>query len=578
MDGTSEKTSTRAPAETTPLSRHGAGLLLVVLLLAGALRFTCLSKYPAGLQVDEASIAFTAYLVSSTGRDDAGNRWPLYPQSLWNPKHPVYFFPSMASVSLLGLNETAARLPAAVFGVLAVVAVYFLALELFGSTRVALGAAFLLAVSPWHVHFSRFGIEASALPAVLTTGILFLARGVKRHPAWLAAGGLVLGLAFYTYPVALAFVPPFLAGFFLIYRRTLAASPGWSIAAAAIVAAMFLPMALGIFSGTGMDSYFESRSITGPAFHARAEEYLTSSKDPVRQWIGRHAAARTAYAFVSNYAGYFSPSFLFLRGDDRSILHNSPHFGMMNLACLPLLAAGLAAMMARRGREHQFMLWWFVLFPVGASLMTWGDQHAIRSITALPALQVISAVGLVCIVSFIGRRSAAKTTAAAAVICLLVTVNAAIYFRHYFTDYAAESANFFNYGFREAFEYLENNRDGYESVIVSDRIPYIYAYVFFYVPPSPGQVAREPDSGRLDLQQTFTNIGFRVCDLTECLEKSPHPALAMARPGQLPPGIYAKRFSGGYFRITPVKSIAFKENEPNVSIARVDDLKIAPQE
>ncbi|HPI76540.1 MAG TPA: hypothetical protein PLK80_07370, partial [bacterium] len=94
-------------------------ILLIILCIAGLIRFWHLGILPNGLQVDEASIAFNAYLVAETGRDEAGQQWPLYPRSSWNPKHPVYFYPVLLSVKAFGLNETAARIPSVIFGLAA---------------------------------------------------------------------------------------------------------------------------------------------------------------------------------------------------------------------------------------------------------------------------------------------------------------------------------------------------------------------------------------------------------------------------------------------------------------------------
>ncbi|MCK5845178.1 MAG: glycosyltransferase family 39 protein, partial [Victivallales bacterium] len=347
-----------------------AGLCFIaILFLTLALRTVNLSTNPNGLQIDEASIAYNAYLVGQTGKDEKGNSFPLYPQSSWNPKHPVYFYPAVLSVRLLGLNRIGARATAVFFGMLAVVAVYFLALELFGAVHVALLSAFLLAVSPWHVHFSRFGVEVSSFPATFILSLLFLLRGLKRHPANLILGAVFAGATFYSYPIALVFVPLFLAGFLLIYRARLRERTAWAAAAVFIIAATFVPVAGSVFNRTGMTSYVQKTSITGELFHSKTTEHLLAKGDPVSRAIASSRFTRSAYGFVTNYFGYVRPAFLFLRGDTVSILHNDGRHGMTLYGSYFFMLIGLFSFARRRGKSGLVILWWFLMFPVGASLM-----------------------------------------------------------------------------------------------------------------------------------------------------------------------------------------------------------------
>jgi 4-amino-4-deoxy-L-arabinose transferase-like glycosyltransferase len=93
----------------------------------------------------------------------------------------------------------------AVFGVLTVLGLYLLARELF-DWRVGAVSSLLLAISFWHVNFSRNGFQAIILPFVLVYLFYFLWRGLK-HSQWSGFfwAGVFGGLGFYTYtPCVLA--------------------------------------------------------------------------------------------------------------------------------------------------------------------------------------------------------------------------------------------------------------------------------------------------------------------------------------------------------------------------------------
>lgn len=519
----------------TPARR---AVLFAVLALALALRAFALEDIPNGLQIDEASIAFTAYVVGETGRDETGRAWPLYPQSSWNPKHPVYFYPAVACVKAFGLNKFSARLPAALFGVLGVLAAFLLGRELFRSADRGLAAALLLALSPWHTHFSRFGIEAVSLPAVFSLGLLLLLQGVRGRPARLLPGALLMGLTFYAYPVALLFTPLFLMGFAALFRGELLKTGGWAAAAAVLVAALWLPCALGSFKATKMDTYFRAQSITGQAAQERIKTHLSSKDSAAARAASGSRAARTAYAFATNYAGYLSPAFLLTKGDSHSETHGPRGYGVMHLASFALLLAGVIFMAAERRREHLLLAWWLLAFPAGAALMTWGEQHAIRAITALPALQLIAAFALLYSRPAPGNPHAARAALfKMALVLAILFVNAAGFFHFYFTDYRTESAASFHRASEQAFAFMKENKGDYASCAAGWN-PYAYALILFHDPPPAERIARDPRTGALDAARTLRAMGYTLCPDRACLESLPLPALVMAPASAFAPGAY----------------------------------------
>lgn len=141
-------------------------LLIIILILAAVLRFYRLGSYPA-LNADEAAIGYNAYSLIQTGMDEHGHSWPVHFQSFNDYKPGLYFYLVLPFVKFIGLNEWAVRIPNAIFGVATVLLIYFLVKELFESEKTAIIAALFLAVSPWHLHFSR-GVGRLTLPHSLS--------------------------------------------------------------------------------------------------------------------------------------------------------------------------------------------------------------------------------------------------------------------------------------------------------------------------------------------------------------------------------------------------------------------------
>jgi len=100
---------------------------------------------------------------------------------------------------------------------------------------------------------------------------------------------------------------------------------------------------------------------------------------------------RSAGLIAGNYLSHFSPAFLFWRGD-AELRHSIPGFGELHLLEAPFFVAGVALMLWRRRPVDWFLLLWLLIAPLPAAL-TREAPHALRSITALPAPSLVSAIG-----------------------------------------------------------------------------------------------------------------------------------------------------------------------------------------
>ena len=128
-------------------------LLLLILGVAAFLRLYEFGAIPHGLHPGEGMNGANALQVLETGRPQ-----PFYPEN--NGREGLYVNVAAVSIAMFGHTAGALRFPSAIFGILTVLGVYFLAAELF-SRRAGLLAAFFLA------HFSRLALRANAAPFFL---------------------------------------------------------------------------------------------------------------------------------------------------------------------------------------------------------------------------------------------------------------------------------------------------------------------------------------------------------------------------------------------------------------------------
>jgi len=166
-----------------------------IVLLAFLARAVWLQQVPRLFSGDEGSAGINAVdFIRGTQNNVFVVGWASLPS--------LYFFVESLAVRLLGQTMEAARLPSAIAGSLAVLALYWYARSAFGR-GVALAAAAYLATFPFHIHFSRTGLEFiwDGLAAVVVAGGLWRGWADNRRSAFVLAG-LALGLGQYFYPSA----------------------------------------------------------------------------------------------------------------------------------------------------------------------------------------------------------------------------------------------------------------------------------------------------------------------------------------------------------------------------------------
>jgi 4-amino-4-deoxy-L-arabinose transferase-like glycosyltransferase len=405
--------------------------LLVVALLAGLfLRAYRLGQIPEGVDYDEAG----NYILAAEIAD--GTTRPVFIRA-YAGREALFYWLAAASMRLLGTTLFSFRLAAALCGLATIALTYLLGRELFHDAPaverrwVPLLATALIAVSYWHVHVSRYGFRANAMPPLVTASMLLMWRGLRREQ-WiaLAAGGLLCGLAANTYLAIRAFPLVLLPlGLWAIlalpphgerepnelprrWRRKRLLQVG-VFGSAALVA--FAP--LGIFFLRN-PAYFGIRmgqaSLFDPEIHG-GDLWGT---------IGR-AALQALGDFT-------------VHGDANPI-YNTPGKPIYG----PLLGAafyvGLAACVygAARGRSawqrtpYLLLLLWLPVMLIPNVLGARGVPHALRSIGLIPAVYYVPALGLTALLRIARagyRRLAGRalpstiTDAAVAGVALLILV------------------------------------------------------------------------------------------------------------------------------------------------------------
>lgn len=182
-------------------------LLIGILLIAFVLRVYKISSNPPSVFWDEASVGYNAYTISHWGKDEWGKILPLAFRSFGEYKLPVHIYLTAPFVLLFNLSAFSVRIPAALFGVASVYLIYLVGRKMFKSELVGLAAAFVLAVSPYNLQFSRFNHELNFAIFFFLLGLYLFYEGLEKRKKLIPLSYLSFGISLISYNAAKIIVP-----------------------------------------------------------------------------------------------------------------------------------------------------------------------------------------------------------------------------------------------------------------------------------------------------------------------------------------------------------------------------------
>ncbi|MBI4137330.1 glycosyltransferase family 39 protein [Candidatus Roizmanbacteria bacterium] len=462
-------------------------IFLSIILIGFVLRFYNLDKNPPGLNWDEASIGYNAYAILKTGADEYGTRFPASIRSFDDYKPPLYVYLTIPSVALFGLNAFSVRFISALLGSFAVIVMYGLTKEslLFSKNdrvsgiwdklpidQIALLSAFFLAISPWHLQFSRAAYEGNIglFFCILGTYLLLYAMRTGRG---FVLSGIAYALTLYSYHSFRLIIPLFLVIIsFIFYRPILKLSKRYALMAGIIVLA-FIPVLVSLFSSAGTGSRLSMVTIfTGHDVLAPSIERIQYDQEHDYPFSEIFHNRRIVYgiAVLKGYLDHFDPQYLFISGDSGKH-HHAVDMGMLYIVDVIFLIIGSVILTEKMTKRRLVLFALFFVAPI-ASAITTGTPHPVRAIAMVPVFHILTAVGVV----FVRRLSWLLMVC----ISVLYMGNIAYYLHQYYVHTPVVYADFWQSENEKLYTYLHSVEEEYDTLYVTYAYdqPYIY-YLFF---------------------------------------------------------------------------------------------------
>lgn len=475
--------------------------LVLIILVASFLRLWKLSANPPSLFGDELDVGYQAYSILKTGKDYYGNFLPIHFHSLAEWRTPLYLYSTVPSVAIFGISPLGVRLPAAIFGILGVLALYLLIKQLTQDKQLALIGAGILTLSPWQIQYSRAGFEVTLLLMLLLLGLwLFFKSLSDGRYLWLST--ICFALTPWVYSTAKLFTPLLLLFLLVVWRKEIFSLSKKHLAFAFLAfMILILPITYSTFFGGGAQRFGYISVFTDPTtepevgtarlIDARARGEIGAGLTP--ELIDR--VIHNKYTFwgsnvVHNYLQAFSTDFLFIKGDF-NLRHSIGIGEFYKVEIIPLIL-GIILFFARSAGSGQnakikwFMAFWILAGVIPSAVTREGGYHATRLILILPPLVFLIAYGLVSGLNLFSRK---KKLLLAGIYLAFFFLSFGFYLHRYWVHYPTESERWWHSGFREGVQTIKAIDKDYDKVIISsaNEPPWIFFAGWYEYPPADWQ-------------------------------------------------------------------------------------------
>lgn len=506
-------------------------ILILIIFIASFLRLWQLGNVPPSPDWDEAALGYNAYSIMLTGHDEYGKFLPLVLRSFDDYKPGLYAYLIIPFIKIFGLNTVSVRLPSVIFGTATVFFIYFLVKNLFQNSslvlwnkkinieHLALLTSFFLAISPWHIQFCRIAFESNVGLSLNVIAFLLFLIGLKKAPCLLLS--FFIGASnIYMYQSEKVFTPLLFIALILVFRNELLKmEKKWIISSFLTAFIVALPMIN--FTLTDKNAMLRAKGVSVFAdqtnFLKRNVEKLIVDKDN-NDYLGMvldNRRVEYAKAVISGYITHFNPNWLFITGDVTG-RHHAPHMGHLYLFELPFLLIGIYQLLFlnfnKKAKLAVFA--YFLLVPIPASFTT-GVPHAVRTLNVLGILPIVLAFGAI---SIGYKVLSVKHQLIKYIIyffsLIFIIFNIAYFLNQYFVQQNYFYSQDWQYGYKEAVDYIKPIMKNYEKIVVSNEAFLDQSYMFFlyyfqYDPKKYQESGGTVSGGFKENHKGFLNITFK---------------------------------------------------------------------
>lgn len=468
--------------------------LFAILVLGTFLRFFHLTTVPPSLSHDEVAIAYNAYSILKTGKDEYGKSYPLLFRSFDDYKLSGMVYASIPAVALFGKTAMGARFTSAFLGSFTILFVYLLVVELMANNRsrsgyrqlqnphlYALASAFFFAISPWHINFSRQLFESNGALFFITLSTYVLLKSQKTI-SFLLLSSFLFGISVYFYYSVRLVIPFIVIAYFFVNKKQLLLNKTIVIISAIIFLTSVFPVARLMFSKEGLERVNIVSLVNDPNYYKWKDifiqRYAKNQNIPNKIFFNQKTAlVMTAF---DNYWKNISPLHVFSSGTST--------YGLQHPFEIPFIFIGILFLVTYPNPFKWVLIAWFAAAFLPGALST-NQPNALRTLLGSPFLSICSGIGAVEL--FFSVEKNKRFRFGIVPFGLLFIFFFYAFYQSYFIVNPARNSLAFGDGYEQMIRYVKSHETQYDRVVISGYYWRPYIFMLYWGDTDPTLFQRE---------------------------------------------------------------------------------------
>ncbi len=375
-------------------------VLLGIIIIGSILRLVNLNNVPSGLHFDEAQSGYNAFTLSKHLKNIQGEFLPTDIDYFQDFRPAGNSYLTALTVGIFGLNETTIRLPAAIFGILTIYLTYLIAFKIFKKKEVGYFSAFLIAISPYHIVFSRASTDGIIDLFWVLLSITLVLRFLEiKNKSLLLISYIFLLFSFFTYQTSRFMAPVLIFLLTLthfIFYRVRTSTYKWIL----ILIMVYFIFPWGYFAVKGKTGarFNQVSTFSFPEVQRQINESVTEAgtlKIPVVLTRILHNKPLGYLQDISaRHLSFFSPP-LVLFDTTKPSRYRVPSMGMFSIIEFTGLLLGLYFMFRYKGNNLKwFILAALLIAPLPSSITFDDFPNFQRAIYLIPFWEILAGFGI----------------------------------------------------------------------------------------------------------------------------------------------------------------------------------------
>lgn len=471
-------------------------IFILIFLLSLISRLWKLASFPISLNWDEISHGYNAYSLLKTGQDQWSKPWPIFNfRAYGDYPTTLNMYLSILPIALFGLNPWSVRIVSALCGIGTVLTSYFLGKQLFKNRKSSLLLMFLVSISPWTFFPSRAVFQSTVAQFFLQLGILFLLKSVKKIKNF-PIGLFFSAISTYAYHNTRIIAPLLVFTFVIIYfnklKSQLLRNKKLFFLILVIVLFLLIPQTVNIFQKEAQARSRWVFIINPNSIYQIEEKRNTFQGSPLVAKLIYNRYSLFFSTVLKNYLGFINPKILFF-DSTQNHQFNIPKTGILYLTTLPFFYLGFLHYIKKSFKGDClsiFILAWFILGLIPAVITT-GDFPIIRAVTILPVPFIFVSQSFFTLLSKISLNKYRQLLTVLFIFILLF--HFVLYLNKYFKQYSIDQAYSWQYGYKQAVNYIKNNYNNFDQIVFTKKYGEPHEFILFYWPWPPSDYQNDPN-------------------------------------------------------------------------------------